>query len=196
MSAGEQPWTGPGEDLRGWVFGRWVVTGPASADAGGVRVMCRCACGRIGGRYVADLMAGRTDRCRRCADSRSTKATLYRDWYGKNRARNNARRRARYAAKRAKKRCAMPKCSGMRAAHRTFCIEHASMPMRERAVLMGRKPRQRKYYPLTPAQVEKAKLSRRKKRAKDPTFRAREAEYARRYRARKKAREAREREAA
>lgn len=59
-------WTGPGEDLRGVVFGRMTVEAPAPMDGAHVRVTCRCACGRVAIRRVADLRAEASPGCRVC----------------------------------------------------------------------------------------------------------------------------------
>lgn len=59
-------WTGPGEDLGGFVFDQLTVESPAPTGDRGVRVTTRCTCGRIAVRYVADLVSGAARACSVC----------------------------------------------------------------------------------------------------------------------------------
>lgn len=59
-------WDGAGQNLRGAFFDRWVVENPAPADARGLRVWVRCACGKTGVRHVADLARDVAHPCRAC----------------------------------------------------------------------------------------------------------------------------------
>lgn len=62
-------WTGPGEDLRGYVSGALTVESFAGLGDRGVRVACVCECGRVAVRYFADLRSGAASACRLCVES-------------------------------------------------------------------------------------------------------------------------------
>lgn len=59
-------WPGETAELEGVSFGSLTVEAPMGVDARGVRVLCRCSCGRVAVRLVAELASGRALACRVC----------------------------------------------------------------------------------------------------------------------------------
>lgn len=66
-------WPGETKSLRGVVFGKLTVEAPGRVDDAGVRVTCRCACGRIAVRLVSEL--GNHSACRVCRKAKVAKPT-------------------------------------------------------------------------------------------------------------------------
>lgn len=106
MAPPPDAWPGTTGELAGATFGRLTVEAPAPPDdEGNVRLLCRCACGRLAVRRVSDLREGRAAACRVCgppasAEPRRRRPRRLRDpegWEREKRAARDRRRQRREA---------------------------------------------------------------------------------------------------
>lgn len=180
----------PGENLTGLVFDRLTLEAPCRMDARGLVVTCRCSCGRIAIRRLADLRASVEAMCRVCADSPEQRRKRARERYVEIKDERNGRRRTRTRERREKAtKCTIEGCEKPLGPGRiSYCEGHGAMPEHRRNALLGRKKKRRNVHAGDPgweALREHMKERRRERRATDPAFRALEARLAREYRARK-----------